>query len=228
MINNLSHSITQKHQDRLRALAENSSPPESILCADCNIPFLKREAYEIHIAGKKHAATVEKNERRSAEGVKDEVKSEFWCDVCDLDLKSRVTLDGHLEGKKHQGAVLAKKYATNYCEICRVAANGPLMFDAHVKSRGHRLLAGENDQEEKASCLFKCELCDVISASSVANEVHLNGKAHLARVAYWDVVGNKENGAEDAMMEEGEAAPSKTDPSPRRTRSRPSMAPSSK
>ena len=223
---NIQNSNTQKHQDRLRVVAENSSPPKPILCGDCNIPFLRREDYEIHIAGKKHAATVEKKGRRSAEGVKEE-KTEFWCDLCDLDLKSQVTLDIHLEGKNHQRAVLAGKYSSNYCEICRFTANGPLMFDTHVKSRSHRLLAGENDKEEKASCLFKCELCDVISTSSVANEMHVNGKAHLARKAYWDVVGNKENGAEDVKMEE-EAAPSNTDPSPRRTRSRPSIAPSSK
>ena len=83
-----------------------------------------------------------------------------------MDLNSQVGHDVHVAGRNHQRLIIAEKYEGSlYCEICRFTANGPLMFDVHVKSRAHRSLTGES--------IIHCDICNVTSNSEVAHLIHV-------------------------------------------------------
>ena len=66
---------------------ELGDTPTTLSCSICDVSTTCKDAYDMHVNGKKHAAKVEKLEKNGDGGTAD--KESFHCEFCDVTVNNK-------------------------------------------------------------------------------------------------------------------------------------------
>jgi len=131
-------------------------------CHICNMQLNGPEPYQLHLNGRKHKLTVERN--NMSKDVTGDTSRPFFCELCEIQCTGPESYLAHLDGKAH-------KRMQNRKEILKQINKS---MDA-PKVLEKQSFGGV---KTSAEALFHCDLCNVDCSGSMAYQQHVMGGLH--------------------------------------------------
>ncbi|KAK1407339.1 hypothetical protein QVD17_38953 [Tagetes erecta] len=168
-------------------LLKNGATAENLISCDiCNVICNNQEAFQMHVASKKHSAkaivqlastnAVFDATSDSSAGLQKK-SNPFHCEICQITCTSSEHLKMHIAGKKHSQKVTDLEKITNLLLTPIASQDTPPPTNPMVNPESNE---GKTVSLHEAK--HACELCGVGCDTNEVLQNHLKGKKHLKKM----------------------------------------------